>query len=415
MSGLRLLGLEFSPYQRFLLLVLATATFFEGFDFMIINWVLPYVGRDFSVGTGQLGLGVSAIQVGTVLAFFVVRLGDRYGRKPLLMCAVALYALFTFLTAFSRGLVDFVVWQFLARIFLIAEWAVAMIYAAEEFPAQLRGTAVGIMQIMAGLGAVAAAGLFPIFVKTSFGWRAMYLVGIMPLFLVLAMMRGRLRETSRWERVRGTARPSIFAVFAGPYRVKMLLVAVVWILVYYCYTAAQTFWVYFAVNERGLSEKLVATILGSAFAFGILGPLVAGRLLDRLGRRPTAMLFFVGGGLATACAFTSKTLLPMAIGVFGTTFLTFGSLPICTTYTAELFPTAVRASALAWGNNLIGRLGMIGAPAATGFLAERLGSVGLAVTLGALTPLVAAVLVLAFFPETRAVELEDELRCGAST
>jgi len=46
---------------------------------------------------------------------------------------------------------------------------------------------------------------------------------------------------------------------------------------------------------------------------------------------------------------------------------------ICATFTNEVFPTAIRANAMAWGNNIVGRIGQIAAPALVGLLVPIIG------------------------------------------
>ncbi|HUX38415.1 MAG TPA: MFS transporter, partial [Rectinemataceae bacterium] len=92
---------------------------------------------------------------------------------------------------------------------------------------------------------------------------------------------------------------------------------------------------------------------------------------------------------------------------FATSYLT-----ICSTWTAELFPTRLRASASAWTNNTLGRIGMVLAPTIVGVLATVFGRRGLpalgsAVSFMGLFPFICALIVLFFLPETKNRELEE--------
>jgi MFS transporter, putative metabolite:H+ symporter len=75
----------------------------------------------------------------------------------------------------------------------------------------------------------------------------------------------------------------------------------------------------------------------------------------------------------------------------------------------ELFPTHLRSDAIAWSNNLLGRIGYMLSPIAVGFAAEEIGW-GPAVSATALFPLVALALILWLLPETRGKELEETAR-----
>lgn len=116
-------------YLWHLLFFVSIATLFEGYDAVITGMALPYLSKDFGVGPKELGLATSAISVGTIVAFVPVRLADRYGRRPLLLLSVSGYSLFTILTAFSSGLYDFVLYQFVARACMVTESRIGMVLA----------------------------------------------------------------------------------------------------------------------------------------------------------------------------------------------------------------------------------------------------------------------------------------------
>jgi putative MFS transporter len=90
-----------TSYLRHLLFFIFVATLFEGYDVLIINLALPYLGKDFQADSQTLGFAISLISVGTIAAFVPVRLADRYGRRPVLLWVAVGYTLFTVLTAFS--------------------------------------------------------------------------------------------------------------------------------------------------------------------------------------------------------------------------------------------------------------------------------------------------------------------------
>jgi putative MFS transporter len=73
------------------------------------------------------------------VSFFVVRLTDRVGRRPLLLISLFGYALFTGLTAISPNVWTFALSQSLGQIFLGAEFAFAVLLISEEVEPELRG------------------------------------------------------------------------------------------------------------------------------------------------------------------------------------------------------------------------------------------------------------------------------------
>jgi putative MFS transporter len=400
-----------SSYHRFLIIMLSAATFFEGYDYMVINLILPLMGKEFSISTQILGYAVSVINIGTIVAFFVIRTADRFGRRSLLLLTILLYTCFTVLTALSRSTVDFVIYQFLARVFLVAEWGLSAVVLAEELPARVRAFGIAIVQLAAAFGGVLAAVIFPAISKSDFGWRGMYLVGIIPLLLVI-WFRRRLRETPRWIQSRNLAEKqdkarSFFTVLTRPYRKRTVLLMLLWFFSWIPITAVQVFFAYYTINERGWDLNDVSRALSIAYTIGLSGYLVGGKLMDVIGRRPTSIIFFLGGTGSIIWTFQVQSSLAIYFAIGFCVFFITAYLPICSTYTTELFPTRLRANAAAWTNNTLGRVGCVIAPGLVGLMALHLGGTGNALTVIAVAPFIAAFLVLFFFPETKQKELEE--------
>src|SRR6478736_1258119 len=246
-----------SGYQRRLLVFLSVASFFEGYDFFALTQILPNLRADFHVGIAGGGLLVGFINVGTILAFILARKADRWGRKPVLTATIVGYTIFTFLSGLAPNVYVFAVLQLVARVFLIAEWATSMVIAAEEFPANGRGTVLGVVSAATGLGAIVCAGVVPLLLKTAYGWRSVYFVSIVPLVIV-AFARSGLKETARFSE-QATARAaraeeSLFSIWGTFHKKRVLQLALIWFLTYVCTQNAVTFWKEFAVAERALTD-----------------------------------------------------------------------------------------------------------------------------------------------------------------
>jgi putative MFS transporter len=397
-----------TAYQKKLMFFLSVATFFEGFDFMAIGQVLPSIRAEMGLSEAGAGWLIAFINVGAIVAYLLVRQADKIGRKRVLTATILGYAAFSMASGLSPNVVVFAVCQFFARIFLIGEWAVATIYAAEEYPADRRGFIIGVIQAMSSLGAIICAGLVPLLLKSPLGWRTVFLVGGIPL-LVIAVARRGIQETARFEARQATGEMNREAPFARiwktAYAGRVVLVACIWAATYVCTTTAVMFWKEFAVHERGFSDVEVGTSMTIA-ALGSL-PLIflSGKLLDALGRRGGAAIIFVSAaaGVFGAYGFASHAMLTVSlvVGIFGTSAV----LPVLNAYTAELFPTELRSDAFAWANNLLGRFGPVLAPIVIGELAGANGW-GLALRVTTVGPLVALALILWKLPETRGRELE---------
>lgn len=404
--------------QLRLLVLLSVATFFEGYDFLALSQILVNLGAEMSLDKSEQGYLVAFINAGTVVAYLLVRQADRLGRRRVFTITIAGYTMFTFLTAFAWNVYAFAGFQFVARIFLIGEWATAMVYAAEEFPADRRGMVIGLISAFASLGSIVCAGVTPILLQIDlthpltgepFGWRMVYIAGVVPLVL-LAYARRNLAETRRFaERSRSapaTAGSSMLAIWRTPYRRRLVQLSVIWGLTYLCTQNAVTFFKNFAVRERAWTDGDVGAAVTIAALVSMPMVFAVGPVLDRIGRRRGAVIVFGLGVLGVAATYTLEArwaiTAMMTLAIFGASAV----LPVLNAFTTELFPTEHRADAFAWSNNLLGRLGYVLSPLAVGTLAETY-AWGPVLRLTAIGPAIALVLILALLPETGNRELED--------
>jgi MFS family permease len=409
-----------TPYHWSLLFFVSISTLFEGYDAVITGMALPALGKDFSAGPKELGFAMSLISLGTIAAFIPVQLADRYGRRPLLLLAVTGYSIFTVLTALSTGLYDFACYQFIGRALMVTEVGVGAVMLAEELPARYRGVGVTVMIGAGAVGFLLAAGLFSLFADTTLGWRWLYLSGGGLLPLVAVYWR-RLQETQRWrEQQHLPSQPQqlgqqsaarrwtreLQEVYQPQHRARLWAVTALWFSTNFWSSALIYFFPYYVLNERGWTPHRLSFTLLLVHSLGLVGYAAAGPLLDNVGRRPTVSLYFGLAGLATILCFSSSSSVMISIGYF-LSICMMAVWTISATISAEVFPTSMRATANAVANNLLGRIGMVAAPACIGLLVSRVGSVGAAVAV--LSPLawVCIPLVWLWLPETRKKSLEE--------
>ena len=403
---------QFTAYQKRLFVFLSVANFFEGYDFFAISQLLPSIRESYGLSERQGTWLISLINFGTILAFLLIRRADRWGRRQVLSVTIAGYALFTFLSAWAPNAVVFGLLQMIARIFLIGEWATSMVVAAEEYPAERRGMVIGVVSASAGLGSIMCAGVVPLLLKTPLGWKSVYLVGVVPLLLMMYARRG-LRETERFTAAAADSSRSapLLEILRGPHRRRVLELGVIWFLSYICTQNAVTFWKEFALKERHLTHGQTGMIISVAAVVSM--PLVfwAGKMLDAIGRRRGAAVIYVAAIAGVLGGYTFWGVLPllisMTIGIFGINAV----LTVLNTFMTELFPTEVRGNAVAWSNNIIGRIGYVLSPLAIGQVVEQYGW-GLPLRLSTVFPLIALGLIFLWLPETRARELEDISRAA---
>lgn len=397
---------KLSSYQKQLLLFLSVASFFEGYDFYALSQLLPNLCAAFGVSPTHSGRLVGFINCGTILAFILARRADQWGRKPVLTATIAGYTLFTFASGLAPNVYLFGLLQMIARIFLIAEWATSMVIAAEEYPAEGRGTVLGVVSAASGFGAIVCAGLVPLLLKTPFGWRSVYFVSVIPL-LTIAYARRSLRETERFEkREVARAEQGLFEIWRTPHRRRVIELAAVWFLTYVCTQNAVTFWKQFAVTERHMTDAEVGKIIAIGALASMPLAFATGKLLDVIGRKPGATLIFASTIIGVYFAYTSEGALGLTIGLILAILGVNTVLTVLNAFTAELFPTEYRGAAFGWSNNLIGRIGYCISPVILTQLAEKNG-LGSTLASTAVFPLLALIIIWLVLPETGRRELEE--------
>ncbi|MBI4260235.1 MAG: MFS transporter, partial [Actinobacteria bacterium] len=316
------------------LLLLAPATFFEGYDVFVLALALPLIRRDLGLTVGESGVLASAVLAGSFGVLAILPMADRWGRRPVLTATIVGYTTATFATAFSRGVLDFAAYQFVARVFLSAEYALATIVLVETARAAHRGRALGTLASMDALGRAAAGAGFLAVMALDASWRVLYLAGILPLALV-AWARRHLPETAprsglpraRLRDVRGRwlAGSAILSATFATYATGV--------------TALSSLLVF---DEWGWTLEDLRPPYFGVWALGVTGFFVAGRLMDRWGRRPTAALFLAACAVSGFAAFTSEATAARVLGLGLVIFAITGATPCVAAFSTESFPVRTR-------------------------------------------------------------------------
>jgi MFS transporter, putative metabolite:H+ symporter len=391
-----------------LLTVLGIAGFFEGYDSYVFTVALPQIRESFGLSQSGASLWLSVLFLGSIPAIFVTRYADLRGRRRMLFLSIIGYSLFTGITALSPNMGFFVYSQFIARLFLNAECALAWTIVAEEIPARSRGFGFGWLAMLSAVGSAMGSLLFGlVFAPLGVSWRWLYFLALPPLLTVL-MMQKKFPETGRYREARKTGHLATkwHDILRKPHRKWFLLIGFTDLL-FALVTIADVFAIDYMQTDRGLSPTTSNLILVVSGVLAIPVLLWAGSLSDRYGRK------LVGCFFGTLSVFGVVGLFYAARGpvmIFVFLLLTlvgqFGAWPTLDAYYTELFPTGLRAfagsSASVWrvpGESLSLILGAA--------LIKMTGGLGSAAMLLALGPLLAVLIIWRFFPETKGLELEE--------
>ncbi len=380
----------------------------DGMDVMLYSFALTSIQREFHLSSAQAG-GLASVTllasgVGGVLFGY---LADTCGRARALIYSILTYSVFTALAARSGGITEFLLWRILVGIGLGGEWAAGSVLVAEEWPAEHRGKAVGLVQSSWALGYIAAAVLASV-ILPLYGWRTLFVLGVLPA-LVTVWIRRSIPEPEIWIRASKEGKQSPMGSRYGkilhrPLRRVTLVSSLLSSSLLFGYWGLFT-WIPAYLSspvEKGgagmtivrSSSWIIPMQLG-AFA----GYILFGFLADRFGRRLVFLVFVLG---AAACvpmyglhAGSQQLLLMLGplVGFFGHGYFSvFGAI------LAELFPSDVRGVAQGLCYN-VGRSISALAPATIGFIADRNG-IGPALACTAVFFLAGAALIY-MLPETR--------------
>ena len=132
--------------------LVAMASFFEMYDLYLFALTLKQIQADLAIPEASLGVLGSLVRLGAFPACIVALVADRVGRRKVLLGTILAYTLFTGATACAPNAETFVLLQFGARTFAVAETLLAVVVIAEEFDPAVRGWGIG------AVGAIQACG-----------------------------------------------------------------------------------------------------------------------------------------------------------------------------------------------------------------------------------------------------------------
>src|ERR1700761_3417409 len=161
-----------------------TASFLGGtldaFDFFLVAFCLPAIGREFHQPDKTVALSISlTLAFRPVGACLFGALADRYGRRLPLMIDLIFYSAVEIATGFSPNFTTFLVLRALFGIGMGGEWGVGASLAMEKVPVKLRGVLSGLLQEGYAAGNILAAiAYFVVFPR--YGWRPLFLIGGAP-------------------------------------------------------------------------------------------------------------------------------------------------------------------------------------------------------------------------------------------
>lgn len=375
----------------------------DGFDLLILGFMLPAISVSLSLDYSQAGSLVTWTLLGAVAGGIIFgHLSDRYGRIKILTLTILMFSVFTGLCAIARGYTDLLLYRTLAGVGLGGEFGIGMALIAEAWPASKRNRASAWVGIGWQAGVLLAAFLTPLLLNVI-GWRGMFLVGLVPALLSFALRRGLGEPEGFTREAANTPALSFFARLKLLFKDRATTKASLGIFIL---CSVQNFGYYglmiwmpgylsktfgFSLTKSGVWTAV--TVLGMT-----LGIALFGLLADRFSRRKIFILYQTGAVIMVIlyAQLADPTLMLVAGAVMG--MFVNGMIGGYGALISDTYPVASRATAqnvLFNAGRAVGGLG----PVVIGVLASQW-SFTAAITLLALIYVVDILATLFLLPRT---------------
>lgn len=324
-------------------------------DGSLFNFTYPLLQKELGISDNEIGVIYAILfAVGALSTFVAGPLMDKIGRKPIYQACLFAAALGSVITAAAPGFLVLVIARSITQIGASTEWMSGQVMVAEEAPAKVRGRLIGLSQIGYPLGYFVGA-LLSIAIVDRFGWRILFVCGLLPVLLMIFARRGvedtkRFQEEMRIEKAHAELDRSRFAqLFEGDLR-RSSICLLIWHFTYAFGVAGIISYLPTVYSHFNIS--LNNMFASSAIATGIaaFGYILAACLGEKYGRREVCAAFLILGAIAGALlAFCANTwaLLTVFYALFY--FFTLGHVTSAVGFAAEVYPTRVRGT----GTNLV--------------------------------------------------------------
>jgi MFS transporter, putative metabolite:H+ symporter len=420
----RLERLPFTRKHWLVAAVLCTATFFDGYDNLMITATLPLIVASMGLSFAEAGVLITATFWGQAIgAPLSGILAERWGRRVVLLFSCGLMGVTAIMAGLAQNLDQLIIARAIQGLGVGAEVPIAGAMFNEFLRSQHRGGVVMAYETMFSWGGFVAPwlalGLIAL-VGQNEAWRGMFLFASLPLLMVFIRNRF-LPESPRWLLNRGhfdradrvvadledsarragkplpepvvVARPllkptRLLELFQSEYRGRTAMM-LVWIGMTYAYTYGYAPFVaalYTRVGGLPVTSALLLAAVSQLISTPYLYVVAFG--LDRIGRK-----FFFGWGLVYAA---------VVLVNFGTSPSNAGFY----VYAPELFPTRMRAWATAVGSTAIRAISSFMAIVVGAVAGSTLGLAGVYVLMAVLLA-IGGVTLLRWGPETRRRVLEE--------
>ncbi|MEM9530602.1 MAG: MFS transporter [Pseudomonadota bacterium] len=396
------------PLTAFVICLLAYAT--AQMDLALFGFAIPAIRADFGLSlSGVMTIVSSAFVLGGILIVWLALLADRLGRKRLFQFSLVTSSILVALHGLAANALALTALRGSSIAAGGLSYPVTGAIISEEFPARYRGLFLGFLQIGYPLG-WALASLWAAWLLTQYNWRFLFLVGLVSLPL-LVLVQTVIREPARAEAARrsNAPRPQLKELWAPGIRRRAVLLFCAQFLFVWAYAGSIFLFPSYLAEHRAMAAVEFSLLIGAGNAIGVAGYILAAVIGEFvMTRRNTVVLWtLLGSAMFQVLVWTAVSYREILIAYGVMSMFFYGSAAVKFAYLAEVFPTRLRATAMASCGSLAVTLGSAAGPLMVSLAVERLGwTVGYSLLIG--VPLtLAGLLYLALTPIPSGLEVEE--------
>jgi len=355
-----------SALQMRVFLLCALIVLLDGYDLQAMALAVPTLAAVWHLPNPAFTIALTASVLGLGLgSAFIAPLGDRFGRRPLLLGGLAIILVSSLGSTSAASPGQLSLWRLLIGLGLGVCQSNASALTAEYAPQARRATIMTLMGVCVSFGAM-IAGLTAPQVLAAAGWRGLFLVGAALPLLALALALFALPESPGIRAVTVKAAGTLLALLRAPYRERTLRLWLVYglaaMLFYFLISWLPTF-----LRAAGWSPSQAAHSIALLQAGGIAGSLIQAWLVDRR-RTITALVGAFGITLGTALLFAvpgTAPAWPVLLVIMGSGI--GGVILSIIALGAIFYPPQIRVTGFGWAG-AVSRFGAVLGPLAGGWI-----------------------------------------------
>jgi len=340
--------MQLSTQQKKIVLAAFLGWALDAFDFFILVFTLSAIAKEFGVAVHDVAYAIFlTLAMRFIGAFVFGRLGDRFGRRPILMLDIVCYSVLGASAALAPTLSVFLVLRALFGIAMGGEWGLGSSLTMESIPPQSRGLVSGILQCGYPTGYLLASILFGVFYNETlfgitFGWRAMFLFSLVPALLVL-YIRAHVPESPAFAEASGRPKPGFIAVLSANWRLSLF--AIVMMMFFNLFShGTQDLYPTFLEKQHQFDHHTVSLVSIVANLGAIAGGLFFGRLSEKIGRVNAITIASLLALPALPLWAYGSTAYALAAGAFIMQISVQGAWGVIPAHLNEIVPGSVRAT-----------------------------------------------------------------------